>query len=93
MSAKITLAALATLMTALSVQNSSARPLSPDNRPGHSIGGFRAQIPGDAFGAAGDLAPFARSPGDVAFGGRVLGRDPDANVRMELLRDFDHNRN
>jgi hypothetical protein len=83
MSAKITLAALATLMTALSVQSSSARPL--DNRPGHGINGFK-------FGTAGDLAPFARSPGDVAFGGRVLGRDPDANVRMELLRDFDHSR-
>jgi hypothetical protein len=91
MSAKITLAALATLMTALSVQNSSARPL--DNRPGHSISGFRARIPSDAFGAAGDLAPFARSSSDVVFGGRMLGRDPDVNVRMELLRDFDHNRN
>jgi hypothetical protein len=89
MSAKITLAAFATLLTALSAQGASARPLS---HPSHAISGFKARIPADAFGAAGDLAPFARSSSDAVFGGRMLGRDPDANVRMQLLRDVDHSR-
>jgi hypothetical protein len=93
MSAKITFAALAALLTALSVQGpASARTASHDNRPSHAVSGFRARIPADAFGAVGDPAPFARSSSDVTFGGRTLGRDPDANVRMQLLRDFDHNR-
>jgi hypothetical protein len=74
MSAKLTLAALAAVLTVASAQGpASARGASPTgNDPAFS----RLQGPS-----------LAQAPNNVTFGARSLGRDPDPNVRIQLLRD------
>jgi hypothetical protein len=32
---------------------------------------------------------FSRDPAEVVVNGRYIGRDPDPNIRLELLRDAD----
>jgi hypothetical protein len=74
MSAKLTLAALAAIVTVVSVQGpASARGISPTgNDPAFS------RLQGPSLGQA---------PGNVMLGSRSLGRDPDPGVRFHLLRD------
>jgi hypothetical protein len=84
MSAKI---ALTVLLTVASVhgtafaQNSEYFHATP-GRPG-------AQIPADARGAVESRARISsnRASSEIVFGGIVVGRDPDAKVRLEILRD------
>jgi hypothetical protein len=95
MSATIKRAALAACLAAVSVHGTaSARgytPASLEHRSNPAISRFQAKIPSDAFGSINHRASasFGRSSSDVVFGGRTLGRDPDPNVRLELLRDKD----
>jgi len=98
MSARIKLITLATLLTALSVNGTAfaqnyfpAFPAAPEYRSNQSINRLKAKIPSNAFGSINDPtgASFDRPSNGVFFGGRAVGRDPDANVRLELLRDKD----
>jgi hypothetical protein len=94
MSAKITLAAVAALLTVLSTQAPAfARSNSPaahNYRFKQAIKRFKARVPSDAFGSIGCPAgkSFGRSSNDVVSHVYFLGRDPDANIRFQLLRDF-----
>jgi hypothetical protein len=87
MSARITLAAFAALVTALSVHGTaSARPAArASNQAVHRLQAS------DAFGSINDQtgASFGSASNGVYSGSRAVGRDPDANVRLELLRDKD----
>jgi hypothetical protein len=51
---------------------------------------FKAKVPSDAFGSIGYQAStqFGRSSTDVWSGVFYVGRDPDPNIRFQLLRDF-----
>jgi hypothetical protein len=78
MSAKLTLAALAAVLTVVSVQGSaSARGVSPTANDLRSDPTF-SRLQGAWLG---------RAPNSVMFGGRTIGRDPDPNVRFQLMRD------
>jgi hypothetical protein len=78
MSAKLTLAALAAVLTVVSVQGSaSARGVSPTANDLRSDPAF-SRLQGTSL---------ARAPNSVMFGGRTIGRDPDPNVRFQLMRD------
>jgi len=98
MSARITFAALAGLLTTLSVQGtasaqsySTAFHATSEHRASQTVNRSKAKMLSTTFGSVDDRAgtSFGRSPHDVVFGGSVLGRDPDQNVRFELLRDKD----
>jgi hypothetical protein len=94
MSAKIILVALVAFLTALSTQG-PASALS-NSRAAHNyrfkqtIKRFKARVPSDAFGSIGEPAgkSFGRSSNDVVSGVYFVGRDPDPNIRFQLLRDF-----
>ncbi len=99
MSARTKFVALAGLLTALSAQGTAsaqtyfpAFPAASEHRTGQAVKHWKAKVPSNAFGSVDVRAgtSFGRSPNDVVFGGEVLGRDPDPNVRFELLRDKDH---
>jgi hypothetical protein len=51
---------------------------------------FKARVPSDAFGSIGYRAgtPLGWSSTDVWSGVFYVGRDPDPNIRFQLLRDF-----
>jgi hypothetical protein len=93
MSARVILAALAAFLAAPSVQaTASARSNSPaahDYRFKQTIKHFRARAPSDAFGFIGDPdeGKFARSQNNVVSGVWTVDRDPDPNVRIQILRD------
>jgi hypothetical protein len=92
MSTKMILPALAALLTVLSLHGTaSARGNSPaaiDYRFKQTIKRFKARVPSDAFGSIGYRAgTFGRST-DVVSGVFFVGRDPDPNIRFQLLRDF-----
>jgi hypothetical protein len=87
MSTRIALATFAALVTALTIQGTaSARPAA--RASSQAIHRLQAS---DAFGSINDQtgASIGRPSSGVFFGGRALGRDPDPNVRLELLRDKD----
>jgi hypothetical protein len=94
MSAKTMLTVLVAFLTVLSTQApASARSNSPaaqNYRFKQAIKRFKARVPSDAFGSIGDPAGrlFRRSSNDVVSGVYFVGRDPDANIRFQLLRDF-----
>jgi hypothetical protein len=78
MSAKLTLAALAALLIVVSAQGpASARGVSPTANDLRSDPAF-SRLQGASVG---------RAPNNVVFGGRTIGRDPDPNVRFQLMRD------
>jgi hypothetical protein len=87
MSTRMALATVAALVTALSFQaTASARPAAhASNQAVHRLQGS------DAFGAVGAQSgpSISRSSNGAFFGSQRLGRDPDPNVRLELLRDKD----
>jgi hypothetical protein len=86
MSAKLTLAALATVLTVVSVQGpASARGVSPAASDMRSDPAFGR--PQGARGSVNIGSSLGRAANDVTFGGRTMGRDPDPNVRFQLMRD------
>ena len=96
MSAGIKLATVVALLTALSVQGTAfaqnyfpAFPATPEYRSNQAVNRSKAKIPSNAFGSINNRAgtSFGLSPNDAVSGGKVVGRDPDANVRFEILRD------
>jgi hypothetical protein len=97
MSARSKLAALAALLTALSVQGTAfaqqtyfpAFQAAPEFRSSQALNRLKTRIPSNAFDAVNDQAgsSFGRSSRDVVAGGKVVGRDPDANVRFDIMRD------
>jgi hypothetical protein len=92
MSTKLILPALAVFLTVLSLQGTaSARGNSlaaNDYRFKQTIKRFKARVPSDAFGSIGYRAgTFGRST-DAVSGVFFVGRDPDPNIRFQLLRDF-----
>ena len=94
MPAKIIFAALIAFLTVLSAQApASARSNSPkahNYRFKQAINRFKARVPSDAFGSIGYRTgtPFGSSSTDVWSGVFYVGRDPDPNIRFQLLRDF-----
>ena len=94
MSAKIILAAVVAFLMVVSIQGTaSARGNSPaasNYRFKQTIKRFKARVPSDAFGSIGYRmgTPFGRSSDNVIFSVWTVGRDPDPNIRVQLLRDF-----
>ena len=95
MSAKIKLATLAALVTAVSVHGAAFAQSNGDlnvasgYRSNQAIINLRTKIPSDAFGSINDQASTlsGRSSDDVVYNGQVVGRDPDRNIRWQILRD------
>jgi hypothetical protein len=95
MSAKIKLATLAALVTAVSVHGAAFAQSNGDlnvtsgYRSNQAINNLRTKIPSDAFGSINDQASTlsGRSSDDVVYNGQVVGRDPDRNIRWQILRD------
>jgi hypothetical protein len=88
MSAKLTLAALAAVLTVASIQGpAAARGVSPTAHDLRSDPAFHGTQGWRALGSINASQSFGRGPGDVTFGGRSIGRDPDPNVRFQLMRD------
>lgn len=78
MSAKLSLAALAAVLTVASLQGpASARGVSPSANDLRSDPAF-SRLQGASLG---------RAPNSIAFGSRTIGRDPDPNIRFQLMRD------
>lgn len=61
-----------------------------DYRFKQTIKRFKARLPSDAFGSIGYQAgtELGRPSTDVWSGVFYVGRDPDPNIRFQLLRDF-----
>jgi hypothetical protein len=88
MSAKLTLAALAAILTVVSLQGpASARGVSPTANDLRSDPAFSHLQGSRALGSINVGATLGRASNNVMFGGRSVGRDPDANVRFQLMRD------
>ena len=88
MSAKLTLAALGAVLTITSIQGAAfARGVSPTAHDLRSDPAFHGAQGSRALGSINAAQSFGRGPGDVTFGGRSIGRDPDPNVRFQLMRD------
>jgi hypothetical protein len=50
----------------------------------------RNQVSNEAartYGAASPRGPYAPNSSVVIFGNRVIGQDPDPNIRLQILRD------
>ena len=94
MSAKLIRAALVALLTVLSTQAPASARTNASAAHNYqfkqAIKRFKASVPSDAFGSIGYPAgkSFGRSSNDVVSHVYFLGRDPDANIRFQLLRDF-----
>jgi hypothetical protein len=88
MSAKLTLAALAAVLTVLSVQGpASARGVSPTANDLRFDPTFNRLQSSRALGSINIGPSLGQVPNDVTFGGTSIGRDPDPNVRFQLMRD------
>jgi hypothetical protein len=88
MSAKLTLAALAAVLTIASIQGPAfARGVSPTANDLRSDPAFHGARGSRAAGSISTGPSFGRAPSDVMFGGTSIGRDPDPNVRFQLMRD------
>jgi hypothetical protein len=87
MSAKFTFAAFG-LLAVVAIQGpASARGVSPTANDLRSDPAF-SRLQGTRALRSMSVGPsFGRTPGDVSFGGSTIGRDPDPNVRFQLLRD------
>ena len=88
MSAQLTLAALAAVLTIASIQGPAfARGVSPTAHDLRSDPAFHGAQGSRALSSISAGQSFGRGPGEVMFGGRSIGRDPDPNVRFQLMRD------
>jgi hypothetical protein len=72
MSSKITVVTLAVLLTAVTA---NAAALARNNKELNAASGQRSN---DAF---------FRPSGDIVYNSQVVGRDPDQNIRWQILRD------
>jgi len=95
-SGRIKLAALAAVLTVVSVHGTAsaqnyfpAFPTAPKYESHKAVSRFKAKIPSNAFGSIGDRTGTSsgQSPNDVVFGNKWVGRDPDPHVRFEIMRD------
>jgi hypothetical protein len=98
MSARLKLAALASLLTILSLQGTAfaqnyftSFPTAAERQSNQTVSRSKGKIPSNAFESVNDRTgmSFGRSTDVIDHSGNVLGRDPDPNVRFELLRDQD----
>jgi hypothetical protein len=66
-----------------------AKQSGPLARSGEAIGQIRANPSFDTFGFANGRRPAAvvGNSGDVIAGSTFVGRDPDRNIRLQILRD------
>jgi hypothetical protein len=88
MSAKFSLAALAAALTVFAIQGpAAARGVSPTAHELRSDPAFHGAQGSRLQGSLNTGSSFGRGPSDVTFGGRTIGRDPDPNVRFQLMRD------
>jgi hypothetical protein len=95
MSARVKLATLAAFLTAVSVHGAAFARSNGDlngasgYRSDQATNNLRIKIPRDAFGSINDLAGTSsgRSSDGVVYNGQVVGRDPDRNIRSQILRD------
>jgi hypothetical protein len=89
------LAAVLATPAAVSAQGfgnySSAQSLRDANPHAHQrqAGRSKAKVPADAFGSVdgGARSSFQGARDNVVVGGKVVGRDPDPNVRFDIQRD------
>jgi hypothetical protein len=77
------------VVCALSANGASAKQSSPLMRSGEAIGQIRANRSFDAVGFANGRAPAAvvGNSSNIVAGATFVGRDPDRNVRLQILRD------
>jgi hypothetical protein len=95
MSAKSTLATLVALLTAVFVHGAAFAQSNRDlniasgHRSNRAINKLMARIPSNAFGSIDDRAGTlsGRPTDNIVYNGQVVGRDPDRNVRSQILRD------
>jgi hypothetical protein len=88
MSAKLSLAAFAALLTVVAIQGpASARGVSPTANDLRSDPTFNRLQGSRALGAMSIGPSLGQAPYDVTRGGKAIGRDPDPNVRFQLMRD------
>ncbi len=74
---------------ALTANGASAKQSGPLARSNEAIGQARASLSSDPFGPLNSRPP-AAVPGpanDVVAGTTFVGRDPDRNIRFQILRD------
>jgi hypothetical protein len=89
------LSTLAALLTAVSVHGAALAQshgdvnLASGHRSNKVIENLREKIPSDAYGSLNDPAGTLsrRSSENVGYNGQVVGRDPDRNIRLQILRD------
>jgi len=80
------IAAIAAVLATLAAQGTaSARGFSP------SANDLRSNSAASRSHSVNDpaIASIGRPSGNVMFGSKLIGRDPDPNVRLDLLRDRD----
>jgi hypothetical protein len=88
MSAKLTLAALAALLTVVAILGpASARGVSPTANDLRSDPTFNRLQGSRALGSINIGPSLGRALNNITFGGKTIGRDPDPNVRFQLMRD------
>jgi hypothetical protein len=92
MSSKITVATLAVLLTAITANGAAFARNNKDLNAAfaqHSsevINNLRT-IPSNTFGSTDDRAAAFSGPEDIVYNSQVVGRDPDQNIRVQILRD------
>jgi hypothetical protein len=74
---------------ALIGNGADAKQSGPLARSGEATGQIRANPSFDTFGFANGRAPaaVAGNSSDVVAGSTFVGRDPDRNIRLQILRD------
>jgi hypothetical protein len=74
---------------ALIANEANAKQSGPLARSGDAVGQIRANPSVDTFGFANGRAPAAvvENSSDVVAGATFVGRDPDRNIRLQILRD------
>ena len=74
---------------ALASDAASAKQSGPLARSNEAIGQARVGLPSDSFGPANSrpLTSGLGSANDVVAGTTFVGRDPDRNIRFQILRD------
>ena len=85
------LAALTTLLIVASIPATASAQNhfrgAPEYQSKQAVNRSSARIPSNAFGSVNMGTSFGQPANDVVFGGKFVGRDPDANVRFDILRD------
>ncbi len=92
MSTNITFAAIATALTILSIHGtaSAQSDLAGYNQQSNLVAGrATASVPSNAFGSTDHATgpSLSRPQHAVVFNSKIVGHDPDVNVRSTILRD------